>query len=87
MSFNPAELVEELKQLSSSLTFWFWSGKIFAQKPKHLKEEKYSDLKNRLHAKNLPLSLNVLLFGGPGTGKTESVLQLAKRHLNLMVNF
>jgi hypothetical protein len=42
LSFNPAELVEELKQLSSSLTFWFWSGKIFAQKPKHLKEEKYS---------------------------------------------
>jgi hypothetical protein len=43
-----------------------------------LKENKYSELRDRLNAKNLPLSLNVLLFGGPGTGKTESVLQLAK---------
>ena len=43
-----------------------------------LMEEKYADLKERLNSKNLPLSLNVLLFGGPGTGKTESVLQLAK---------
>ncbi len=43
-----------------------------------LMEEKYADLKERLNAKNLPLSLNVLLYGGPGTGKTESVLQLAK---------
>jgi AAA+ superfamily predicted ATPase len=43
-----------------------------------LMEEKYANLKERLNSKNLPLSLNVLLFGSPGTGKTESVLQLAK---------
>ncbi len=43
-----------------------------------LLEEKYAELKERLNSKNLPLSLNVLLYGGPGTGKTESVLQLAK---------
>ena len=43
-----------------------------------LLEEKYAELKQRLNSKNLPLSLNVLLYGGPGTGKTESVLQLAK---------
>ena len=43
-----------------------------------LQNEKYSELQIRLKAKNLPLSLNVLLFGGAGTGKTESVFQLAK---------
>ena len=43
-----------------------------------LLEEKYAELKERLNSKNLPLSLNVLLYGEPGTGKTESVLQLAK---------
>ncbi len=43
-----------------------------------LKEEKFARLTERLKSKNLPTSLNVLLYGGPGTGKTESVLQLAK---------
>jgi len=44
-----------------------------------LQEDKYLELKERLNSKSLPLSLNVLLFGSPGTGKTESVYQLAKK--------
>lgn len=38
----------------------------------------YNELIGRLKAKNLPVGLNVLLYGAPGTGKTETVLQLAK---------
>lgn len=38
----------------------------------------YKELIHRLKGKNLPLNLNILLFGAPGTGKTETVLQLAK---------
>ena len=38
----------------------------------------YKELIARLKGKNLPLNLNILLFGAPGTGKTETVLQLAK---------
>jgi hypothetical protein len=38
----------------------------------------YKELVERLHSKNLPIGLNVLLYGAPGTGKTETVLQLAK---------
>jgi SpoVK/Ycf46/Vps4 family AAA+-type ATPase len=38
----------------------------------------YTELIERLKRKNLPLNLNILLFGAPGTGKTETVLQLAK---------
>lgn len=41
-------------------------------------DENYGQLLERLKSKGLPLSLNVLLYGAPGTGKTETVLQLAK---------
>ena len=38
----------------------------------------YLELMNRLGEKSLPQNLNILLFGAPGTGKTETVMQLAK---------
>lgn len=43
-----------------------------------LYEDRYQELTERLRSKKLPLSTNILLYGAPGTGKTESVLQLAK---------
>ena len=46
---------------------------------KHLMEEEYIKIKSRLHEKNLPSGLTVLLHGAPGTGKTETVYQLAKK--------
>jgi hypothetical protein len=44
-----------------------------------LQEENYTQLIDRMRSKGLPQGINVLLFGAPGTGKTESVLQLAKQ--------
>ncbi len=44
-----------------------------------LREENYTQLTDRMRSKGLPQGINVLLFGAPGTGKTESVLQLAKQ--------
>jgi SpoVK/Ycf46/Vps4 family AAA+-type ATPase len=44
-----------------------------------LKEENYTQLIDRMQSKGMPQGVNVLLFGAPGTGKTESVLQLAKQ--------
>ncbi len=41
-------------------------------------EPKFTELQDRLKTKNLPLGLNILLHGYPGTGKTESVLQMAR---------
>ena len=38
----------------------------------------YDSLMKRLKDKALPENFNILLFGAPGTGKTESVYQLAK---------
>lgn len=43
-----------------------------------LKEENYKSLTARLEAKGLSKGLAVLLYGAPGTGKTESVMQWAR---------
>jgi hypothetical protein len=43
-----------------------------------MEDDNYQALMERLSSKNLPTSMNILLYGAPGTGKTESVLQLAR---------
>lgn len=43
-----------------------------------LKEENYKSLMDRLAEKGYNKGLTVALFGPPGTGKTETVLQMAK---------
>lgn len=43
-----------------------------------LKEDNYSVLVKRLEDKGLPKGIAVLLYGAPGTGKTESVMQWAR---------
>ncbi len=45
---------------------------------KTLSEIQFKKLQKRLNQKALPLGITVLLHGDPGTGKTESVYQLAK---------
>ena len=43
-----------------------------------LEEEKLREIQDRLKKNGMPSGLTVLLHGGPGTGKTETVYQLAK---------
>ncbi len=43
-----------------------------------MREENYQKMVDRLKSRHLPLSVNILLYGSPGTGKTESVFQLAR---------
>ena len=43
-----------------------------------LDESYYKGLCNRLDERHLPKSICALLYGEPGTGKTESVMQIAK---------
>ena len=43
-----------------------------------LQNDNYEKVMTRLQEKNLRKSITILLFGAPGTGKTESVYQLAR---------
>lgn len=40
----------------------------------------FTNLQKRLKANKMPIGLNILLYGAPGTGKTETVYQMAKKH-------
>lgn len=42
-------------------------------------EDRYNSIRSRLKSEGMPLGVVTLLYGGPGTGKTETVMQLAKR--------
>ncbi len=44
-----------------------------------LQEERFSEMQVRLKEKAMPVGVTVILHGVPGTGKTESVYQLAKQ--------
>ena len=43
-----------------------------------LQEEHFCEIQNRLSEKGLPKGVAVLLYGAPGTGKTETMYQLTK---------
>lgn len=43
-----------------------------------LKEDTLKNIQKRLEAEGLPTGVAILLYGAPGTGKTESVMQIAK---------
>lgn len=45
---------------------------------KMLENEQFLSIQNRLKEKAMPVGFSILLYGAPGTGKTESVYQLAR---------
>ncbi len=59
----------------------FFSGKLEEQLEllrNSLKEDNYDTLCKRLEKNHLPKGIAVLFYGEPGTGKTESVMQIAR---------
>ncbi len=47
---------------------------------KSLSHTSFTQLQSRLQSKNMSTGITTLLYGAPGTGKTESVYQLAKKY-------
>jgi DNA polymerase III delta prime subunit len=47
---------------------------------KSMSHSSFSNLQKRLKANKLPLGVTSLLYGAPGTGKTETVYQIAKKY-------
>ena len=47
---------------------------------KSMSQTAFTTLQKKLHQKNMPMGVTALLYGFPGTGKTETVFQLAKRY-------
>lgn len=43
-----------------------------------LQEDTLKNIQKRLESEGLPIGVAILLYGAPGTGKTESVMQIAK---------
>ena len=59
----------------------FFSGELKEQLSllsNSLNEEHYKNLCERLEEKQLPKGIAALFYGEPGTGKTESVMQIAR---------
>lgn len=44
-----------------------------------LGDKKYNEIRERLEKKNMPKGVIVLMHGAPGTGKTETAMQIAKK--------
>lgn len=47
---------------------------------KSMSQRSFSNLQTRLQENKMPVGVTALLYGAPGTGKTETVYQLAKKH-------
>ncbi len=60
----------------------FYSGEAAEQLDKltsSLQEENLKDIQRRLEEHKMPVGITAILYGEPGTGKTESVYQIAKK--------
>lgn len=44
-----------------------------------LEDSKFRSMQQRMQSKGLPKGMNILFYGVPGTGKTETVMQLARK--------
>lgn len=71
-------IIEPAKIISKALYFNEFENNQLNMLKTLLQEENFRQTQNRLQSKGLPKGITVLLHGSPGTGKTETVLQVAK---------
>ncbi len=77
-SVNVADVLESSKLTYKKLFFAASTQRQFDELGSFLKEENYKQIQERMKAKGFRNGFACLFYGGPGTGKTESVYQLAK---------
>lgn len=71
-------IIEPAKINSKTLFFNEFESKQLDLLKTLLQEDNFKETQNRLQSKGLPKGITALLHGSPGTGKTETVFQVAK---------
>ena len=75
---NNANIIKPSKITERKLVFHDEEMKQLTLVKNLLNDTKLTETQNRLLARNLPKGITILLHGFPGTGKTETVMQLAR---------
>ena len=83
-ALNDKNLIKADSIKAKKLFYSLENEKQIARLKNALTDETLKDIQARLEADGLPVGVSVLLYGAPGTGKTESVMQIARetgRHI------
>ena len=83
-ALNDKNLIKTDSIKAKKLFYSLENEKQIARLKNALTDETLKDIQKRLEADGLPVGVSVLLYGAPGTGKTESVMQIARetgRHI------
>lgn len=75
---NQNNVIEPSKIFAKALYFNDTEAKQLGILKQLLSQDNFKEVQNRLENKGLPKGVTVLLHGFPGTGKTETVYQIAK---------
>ncbi len=78
-SVSGKEIIKHSDVQEKRLFFSNELGRQLGRVADSLNERNYNDMCARLREKHLPTGVAALLYGHPGTGKTESVMQLARQ--------
>ncbi|MBO6261204.1 MAG: AAA family ATPase [Bacilli bacterium] len=77
-SFNEKDIIKSKDIFKKKLFYSEKNDKEISKLTLALQEKSLKNIQSRLKKDGLPIGINILLYGLPGTGKTESVLQIAK---------
>ena len=75
----PTQLINPASIPAKVLFYNDREGKEMARISDMLSKERFESVREHLRSRNMVPGVNILFYGGPGTGKTESVLQLARQ--------
>ena len=77
-SFYEKDIIKNKDIFEKKLFYSEKNDKDMTKLTNALQDKNLKDIQKRLKNDGLPTGINILLYGLPGTGKTESVMQIAK---------